>query len=107
MSADNGIYVGRFLKNEGGFEYRVIHAQAIENCEYEELAQAYQVLYYGNSEVYDNEHYAWIEAEKLYDEIMESDCRICEYGIHMLTYDKPFPTMTREEAEKICYIPSR
>jgi len=40
MSADNGIYIGRFPKTENphqvelhpvDYEYRVIHAQAIEN----------------------------------------------------------------------------
>ena len=36
MSADNGIYVGKFpTVDPNNFEYRVIHAQAIENLSYE------------------------------------------------------------------------
>ena len=33
MSADNGIYIGRFRDEEGVYSYRVAHAQAIENCD--------------------------------------------------------------------------
>jgi hypothetical protein len=102
ISADNGVYIGRFTKDDG-FEYRVIHAQAIENCDYdksfpEKLIHAYRVIYYGASEVYDKEG-AWKRAQELYEEVMK-DWGICEYGVSEIQYNEPFPQMIVEEARK-------
>lgn len=102
ISADNGVYIGRFTKDDG-FEYRVVHTQAIENCDHNkafsaELIQAYRVVYYVESEVYDEEG-AWKRARELYEEIIE-DSWVCEYGISVFNYDEPFPQMTVEEARK-------
>jgi hypothetical protein len=105
MSADNGCYIGRFT-TEKGFEYRVIHAQAIENCDYSsfvddsyptKLIHAYRIVYYGRSEIYDVEG-AWKKARELYEEILNSAFPICEYGVSEIYYDEPFPNMTTKEA---------
>ena len=101
MSADNGCYLGRFTTNDG-FEYRVTHAQAIENCDYDKnyptkLIHAYRTVYYGRSEIY-NEKGAWERARKLYEEILDGEYPICEYGVSEIHYDEPFPDMTTKEA---------
>lgn len=114
MSADNGIYIARFkcghpieTCKDDGFEYRVTHAQAIENCELDpekyskELIDAYRVSYFGRSEVYFTREDAQKEAWRLHDEIMDDDFAVLEYGISEITFDVPFPTMTEEEAHKI------
>jgi hypothetical protein len=96
VSADNGCYCSRWIAKDGSYEYRVAHAQAIENCDYGELADAYRVLYFSSSEVYDNRKEALDEAIRLYD-----DLPICEYGICEIDYDVPFPFMTYREAEEV------
>lgn len=101
MSADNGIYIGRFKINDD-FEYRVTHAQAIENCDYDEpypakLIHAYRTVYYGTSNIY-NKKGAWERARKLYEEILDGEYPICEYGVSEIHYDEPFPDMTTKEA---------
>lgn len=130
MSADNGIYIGRFLRKwrcgkcdggafpehsvrctkredytrgDGSYVYRVITAQAIENCDEDykfpkELTAAYRVEYYGRSEVFDSEEDAWNEARRLESEIMGSEFPVLEYGISMISYDVPFPDITPEVA---------
>ena len=59
MSSDNGIYIGSFPTINGGVEYRVIHAQAIENCT--------------------DKNSALKRANEIHDEIMADDfCHIIE-----------------------------
>lgn len=104
MSADNGVYIGRFVK-DGVYSYRVIHAQAIENCDQnddfpEELRNSYIARYYGQAKEIFSKDKAFEAAKKIYDEIMESNFPIVEYGIQEIHYDIPFPRMTREEAAK-------
>ena len=109
MSADNGIYIGRFysfgLKSKKNrFEYRVIHTQAIENCDYaiqypKKLIDASRVEYYGDADVCYTEQEAWEQAKAFYDEVMEDD-GILEYGMSRINYDVPFPKMTKREAHK-------
>jgi hypothetical protein len=102
LSADNGIFISRWFTKEGHFEYRVAHRQAIENCDDPELADAYRVLYFIGSEVYDNRKEVLDKAIELYDEIMKDDfCPICEYGIVELDYDVSFPNLSYEEAEEV------
>ena len=110
MSADNGVYLGRFLRKdtpdgERGYEYRVIHAQAIENCDYApnfpaEITDAYRVDYYGRADVCCTEKEAWEQARAMEKEIADSDFPILEYGVSEIHYDVPFPSMTAEEAGK-------
>ena len=64
MSADNGIYIGKF--DDG---YRVIHAQAIEHCEGspdDDVTLAYINNYFGEAKLLKTSDEAWNEArEKL------------------------------------------
>jgi len=119
MSADNGIYIGRFkhvecsrpLVDEGGayydvetgeYEYRVIHAQSIENCDYaddfpKEVTDAYRALYYGNDvAVYKTSEEAYKHAGELAK--LEP---ILEYGISWIQYDVPFPEYIADPNEVI------
>lgn len=120
MSADNGVYIGRFKRVcsdrdhigsnqcDTGYEYRVIHAQCIENCDYDdrwaaELTDAYRVNYYGRADVCYTEDEAWQQAQALYKQIVEDPdgMGILEYGICCCNYDVPFPSLTVEQADKI------
>ena len=105
MSADNGIYIGRFLaKNPSKdmkYEYRVCYAQAIENCDHtddfpKELSDAAIVSYYGKSPVF---HVALLANE--YAHKLHSQHDWTEYGVCGINYDILFPTYTQEEADKI------
>jgi len=95
MSADNGIYVLKTPVTEGAnkFEYRVIHAQAIENLNWEEKKPGEGnpkeiVRYYFGTTVYNNAEKALEVAEEMANEILNDDfCPILEYGICVL----PFP----------------
>jgi hypothetical protein len=110
MSADNGVYISRWIGGKGVthyYEYRVEHRQAIENCYYDdntpiEVTDAYKVLYFGSSEVYIIRMEALEKATELYDGIMKDDfCPICEYGISFINYDTNFPEMSMSKAKKI------
>lgn len=88
MSADNGVYIGRFTDG-----LRVIEAQAIDNCyEHEgedpKLTEAYRVSYFGRAFVYTDADEAWKEAQRRYHRVME-DCGICEYGVSELDFKSP------------------
>jgi hypothetical protein len=105
MSSDNGVYIGCFPMADGSTEYRVIHAQAIENCNESqwvtrEMADACRVLYYGDAYPYPTIAEAQQEAERIYNEIMSDEFyAVCEYGICEIDYDRPLPgNMTKEEA---------
>jgi len=111
MSADNGIYIGKFPKDIG-HEYRVIHAQAIENLEFfdkEEDAKKYAgenpraiVEYFGGAPVY-SETRAFHEAQRMEKEILSDDfCPILEYGISTITFKHPF-AYYQEHAHEIVY----
>jgi hypothetical protein len=51
MSADNGVYIARFPKADGSFEFRVAHLTNIENTDYgtKEEQDAYRALMFGNA----------------------------------------------------------
>jgi hypothetical protein len=105
MSADNGIYIGTFPTASGGKEFRVIHAQAIENVDYgdEELQDATRILYFGDACPYETEEAALVEATRQYDELMADDFfPVCEYGIVSLEpFDRPLRDWSNEKAKKI------
>ena len=107
MSADNGIYIGVFPIADGGKEYRVIHAGAIENCDDsksfpQSLIDAYRVRYWKDAPVFDNRDAAWSKAREIYDKIMEDDfCPVVEYGVCEIVYDRPLESMSIEEAERV------
>lgn len=102
MSADNGIYI---LKAKDG--YRVVHAQAIENLwwwdemqnDSYELNPKYVFDYFSRSPVFKTKRRAHAYADMLYNEIMDSDCPVIEYGIQFIQgwEDKEFPTEGSDE----------
>lgn len=90
MSADNGIYILPSPK-DGKIEFRVSHAQAIENIDYDPL---YEVLLFKNAPVFCSYKEAVFYAEKLAE-----DYDFLEYGICALDERKaPFVHMNEKEA---------
>jgi hypothetical protein len=110
MSADNGIYVlvtkGPWVKAKNGRrvptkEYRVTHAQAIENItwepDYPDYMTADSVLnrdkvlkYFGTAPVFTSRTRALLAAADMYEEY--DNGFYVEYGIQILNYlDVPFP----------------
>lgn len=109
MSADNGIYIGAFPKTEGSteYEYRVIHAQAIDNVYWtpddslEENPREI-VQYFGKAEVM-TEEFAHKKAFEMEKEILNDEfCPILEYGISTMTFNRPFKYY-EEHAHEIKY----
>lgn len=90
MSADDGIYI---LKTpaESGFEYRVIHAQAIENIYYDRGRSHDEPIpkrlreYFGKAEVFTN------ETEAVKKAVAWHKTEQSEYGIREIEYSRPFP----------------
>lgn len=97
MSADNGIYI---LQTPTGsvlcpkvFEYRVVHAQAIDNIYWQHTkGNPKQVVsYFGKCEVFTNEGEARKLAFKMEEEVLNDDfCPVLEYGINTITLPHPF-----------------
>lgn len=82
MSADNGVYI---LRTKGP-EFRVVHAQAIDNIDYDppqDLSFNPDVVldYFGQSKVYKSEAEALLAARQI-----QKGLPICEYGICTLDY---------------------
>ena len=101
MSADNGIYI---LQAKDG--YRVVHAQAIENLwwwnEHEcdgGLNPKYIFDYFGRSKIFKTRQEALSNADHIYNEIMDSEYPMIEYGIQWIDgwEDKEFPTEGSDE----------
>jgi hypothetical protein len=105
MSADNGIYIVSSIKDDGfgysnknNLEYRVAHAQAIEDCEEndenEDIVDVYRFMQFHDAPVFTEKKKAWEfaikEAEKY---------EFLEYGICSIDFNAPFPKMTLEEAD--------
>lgn len=96
MSADNGIYI---LKTSD--QYRVIHAQAIENLYWshikpynKELVSTRVIEYYGNSKYTRSEETALKIAN-----YMAKDTSILEYGIVTISTCKTWNQIIREAKE--------
>ena len=99
MSADNGVYIGVFpIKDSDQKEYRVIHAQAIENVmeKYEDdINDEYRDSTIFNyfklaNKIHTDKTEALNEACEIYEEIMNDDFGICEYGISFINLPIPF-----------------
>jgi hypothetical protein len=92
VSADNGIYV---LESTGP-EYRVAHAQAIENICWKpdmgEFNRKKVVLYFGGCHVLRDRRKALIEAER-----QAKGCPILEYGIQFIEMPFKFPETTDDQ----------
>lgn len=100
MSADDGIYILQSpVEDYSCFEYRVIHAQAIENlywCEddkdsADEIQPEMLMEYFGSSEVFWDKHKAWVKVFQLEKDMKDEYGFGPEYGISMIRYDQPFP----------------
>lgn len=97
MSADNGIYIGVF--SDG---YRVIEAQAIENCEGDDDATlAYIHSYFKSATVISDREEAWQKARDIYDEMRLDDFAILEYGISEIQFNIPYPEMSEEKCSRL------
>lgn len=94
MSADNGIYIGRFPKTPGSteYEYRTIHAQAIDNVFFQEPeGNPYFVVEYFKEAEPTSEAEALNRAFAMEREILEDEmCPILEYGISNLRFPHPW-----------------
>ncbi len=100
MSADNGIYLGEFPTHEGGVEYRVIHAQAIDNVDYgtQEEQDYTRVSYFGCVPAFSDIEAARKEAFRLEEKIMR-ETGVLEYGVCSSKFDRPLLKVSPEEAE--------
>lgn len=95
MSADNGIYILKSPKGKG-FEFRVIHAQAIENINYEPDKGGFNTeqikRYFDSAQVFSDEDQAWRKARDMAKEITSDEfCFILEYGISSISIPFEFP----------------
>jgi len=97
MSADNGIYIGKFPTKDGWIEYRVIEAAAIENvADGNRMEQdAYRALYFGQAPATRSEDMALYWAKE------KSKQFYTEYGIKVLDFDRPLVDMSRDDINVI------
>lgn len=112
MLSDNCVVIARFPKGKG-FEWRVAHVQAIENCddytmnsdgsmEYwpQDVTDASRIMYFGKAPSYSTEE----EAGKIaFDGLkqMRDDGDYVEYGVITMNYDRPLQNWTEKEAVKV------
>lgn len=100
MSADNGIYILQTPKGNK-FEFRVAHLQAVENFKWDDVNKEYtndQNVWIENARnmwkdcnVFTNKSEAFQESDKIYyNEIMNNDYGILEYGICTIEINKEF-----------------
>jgi hypothetical protein len=97
MSADNGIYILKTKDNQ----YRVIHAQAIENLYFSFLDSENKALvptriveYFGDCK------FTWkFEIASKVAFSMEQSTPICEYGIKTIHVDKTWKEIIKEAKE--------
>ena len=101
MSADNGVYVLGSRTKDGGWEYRVCEASAIENVfwNYERKEEGSEFnmeevrSYWGRSPIYRTQEEVMQEAVRILNDI-----EICEYGISFMYMDAEFN-------DKRAYVP--
>jgi len=98
MSADNTIAILKTPSGKGGFEYRVIHAQAIENIYWQhDDGNPLEVMrYFGKCEVLTSEINALKIALDMEKEILNDDFGILEYGIRTIELPHPFSYYKRK-----------
>ena len=90
MSADNGIYILVTPTNNGGEEYRVVHAMAIDNLDYDvpegwDLNPEEVKNYFENTPVFGDEKEALDYAHEL-----AKDWPFLEYGISSIKAERKF-----------------
>lgn len=90
MSADNGVYVLKSPSSlpNGNDEYRVAHAQAIENLQTtdEKFSRDWEHETFNPSPVYFNKDEAILAAHKIAETI-----EVLEYGVRIIHMDHAFP----------------
>jgi hypothetical protein len=96
MSADNGIYILQSPTEEGHDEFRVTHAQAIDNISFEPNKEGFNteqlVEYFGKCKVITSKAEAQAVADGLLQQILNDEfCPIVEYGICGIKLPFPFP----------------
>ncbi len=104
MSADNGIYILKTAAQEGGgYEYRVTHAQAIENIYYdvssgeqwEHFIPEIAFQYFGECQVFTDDREALLYAHRQAEEYP-----VLEYGVCVLDHpEEVFQTFATEQLE--------
>jgi hypothetical protein len=108
MSADNGVYILESVAADGGSEFRVAHAQAIENANYippgfspDRDRQFWNLEYtwaiWHRSPVFQDKDTVMQRALEMEDEL-----DICEYGVCHEYMPRPFPT--NDEAMKFAKL---
>jgi hypothetical protein len=105
MSADNGIYIGIFPEQDGK-EYRVIHAQAIENLNFDPdtddgFNSLWVCMLYAQAPEFFSYSDAMNHVFEIEREIMSSMCPVIEYGIVDIDFQYPFEWYVRKLAEKV------
>ena len=109
MSADNGVYIAEFPTSDGGKEYRVTEAMAIDNCDLQylplgdertKMEDAYRYSYFGNCPSYPTLQAAETEAMEIYADIVKNGW-YTEYGVCNLKFNRPLVRFTKEEEQKI------
>lgn len=106
MSADNGIYIGRWKNEDGTEEFRVCHGfESSMSCFTElegpnaspkEWREAMMVYNWGNCPKESNVHDLGDEISRL-----DREYEWTEYGLCQIDFEHPFPKMTQSEAKKI------
>ena len=100
MSADNTVAILQSPSRSGECqEYRVVHAQAIENinygCKPGEFNDSELLSYFGDSKVFTEEQEALVYALDLQDEI-----GYVEYGVSVISMNRPFPISLADRPAK-------
>lgn len=97
------IFLGRFINNEGNFEYRIgrsniidltIAEYGINRC----WTEAQQAIVYGCSEVFESAEIAMRKALNLYDELKHLN-----HPVETIFYDSVFSNLTKQEALDFIY----
>jgi len=107
MSADNGIYIAKFpiANDSSNVEFRVKELQNIEDCYANghsslplEIALAMRVIAFSDSTVFESKKEAETYAIQLYNDIMNGECPIIEYGICDIEFEEPLPKISIKTA---------
>lgn len=112
MSADNGIYILKYLDENMKLKFRVEHAQAIDNINYEPdypkekpvLNLRYTLWYFLNSPEFDNEKDTLEFACKLYEKWEYTEYGVCEldYSNIYIPFEKH--NFNRDEKDMETYL---
>jgi len=107
MSADNGIYIAKFpiAGDSSNVEFRVKELQNIEDCYTNgctslplEVALATRVIAFSDAKVFENKKEAEMYAIQLYNNVMNGECPIIEYGICDIEFEEPLPKISVKTA---------